>query len=172
MQSLDIISVNIWQCLISLANLLILYLIIRRFLYKPVVKMLEKRNGEINEKYEDAENMRREAEKSESLWRLKMSQAKADADLILKKASEDAEGRKEKIISDARDKADGILKSAQSGAELEYKKAQSELKKEIGDISTDIAGKVLGREITAEDHKRLIDSFIDEIGDGDDGSDN
>ena len=169
MQSLDIISVNLWQCLISLCNLVILYLIIKRFLYKPVINMLEKRNNEISEKYSEAESAKENALDYEKSWNEKMSGAKEDADAILRKASEDAEGRKEKIIAEARDKAESILRSAKSGAELEYKKSRAELKKEIADISTEIAGKVLGREISEEDHKELIDSFIKEIGEGDDG---
>ena len=168
MQSLDIISVNIWQCLISLCNLYILYRILKRFLYKPVNNMLEKRNKEINDKYIEAQKAKNAAEAEEKEWRKKLSAAKAGADTILKKAVEDAEGRKEKIISEARDKADGIIKSAQSGAELEYKKARQEMKKEIADISASIAEKVLEREVTAEDNERLIDSFIEEIGESDD----
>ena len=53
-------------------------------------------------------------------------------------------------------------------AELEKKRAQKELKSEIADVSSLIAEKVLSREINGEDHKRLIDSFIDEIGENDD----
>lgn len=170
MQSLDIISINVWQCVISLCNLIILYCILRRFLYKPVVKMLEKRNNEISEKYSQAEQADKNAKIAENEWNRRMATAKESADEILRKASEDAAGRRTKIIAEARDKAEGIMRSAESGAELEYKKAQSQIKKEIADISTDIASKVLKREISEEDHKDLIDSFISEIGDGDDGS--
>ena len=56
MQSLDIISVNLWQILISLANLTILFLLLKKFLYKPVTKMLVARRAEIDSQYSDAQN--------------------------------------------------------------------------------------------------------------------
>ena len=61
MQSLDIISVNLWQILISLANLTILFLLLKKFLYKPVTKMLEQRQAEIDSSYNDAENAKKDA---------------------------------------------------------------------------------------------------------------
>jgi len=54
MQTLDIISVNIWQIIISLVNLLIIFLIIKKFLYKPVKKMLEDRQSTIENEYSQA----------------------------------------------------------------------------------------------------------------------
>ena len=56
MQSLEVISVNFWQILISLLNLLILFLLFKKFLFKPVNNMLAKRQSEIDAKYEEAED--------------------------------------------------------------------------------------------------------------------
>ena len=50
-QSLDVISVNLWQILISLANLFLLFLILKRFLFKPVKNVLDKRQSELDESY-------------------------------------------------------------------------------------------------------------------------
>ena len=61
MQSLDIISVNLWQILISLANLVILFLILKKFLYGPVTKMLAKRREEIDTQYTEAETANKSA---------------------------------------------------------------------------------------------------------------
>ena len=68
MQSLDVISVNIWQILISLANLLILFLMFKKFLFKPVNNMLEKRQSEIDAQYEAAEEAKRSAQEDKLLW--------------------------------------------------------------------------------------------------------
>ena len=54
MQSLEIISMNLWQILISLCNLLLLFLILKRFLYKPVKKVLDDRQAQLDLKYEKA----------------------------------------------------------------------------------------------------------------------
>ena len=76
MQSLDVISVNIWQILISLINLLIMFLIIKKFLFKPVNNMLAKRQAELDSKYEAADSAMSNAEKNENLWNEKIKPAK------------------------------------------------------------------------------------------------
>ena len=67
MQSLEVISVNLWQILISLLNLLILFLLFKKFLFKPVNKMLAKRQSEIDSKYEAADSAKRAAEEDKLL---------------------------------------------------------------------------------------------------------
>ena len=61
MQNLDVISVNIWLIIISLCNLVILFLIIKKFLYKPVKKMLAERQNQLDKKYSDAEDAKLDA---------------------------------------------------------------------------------------------------------------
>ena len=122
MQTLDVISIYIWQMLVSLANLALLFWGVKKFLYKPVKKMLKARQDAIDVQYSEAEN------------------AKNDADIIVRQAKEDAE--------------------------LEMTKAEESIKREIVDVSTVLTSKILEREINSDDHKQIIDSFIEEIGDG------
>ena len=165
MQSLDVISVNIWQILISLINLVLLFLIIKKFLFGPVNKMLEKRKGEIDSQYDTAAQAQADADAAKSEWEQKLSGADAQADAILQNATENAKRRGDKIVSDAQERAQGIIRNAEAEAMLERKKATDGIKHEIVEVSEAIAEKMLEREINAEDHRALIDSFIDEIGD-------
>lgn len=165
MQSLDVISVNIWQILISLINLLIMFLIIKKFLFKPVNNMLAKRQAELDSKYEAANSAMSNAEKNENLWNEKIKTAKDEADAIISSAADTAKWREEKIISDAKDKADSIIKRAEAEAELELKKAEAEIKNEIVGVSSALTEKLLSREINMDDHKNIVDSFIEKIGD-------
>ena len=165
MQSLDVISVNIWQILISLINLLIMFLIIKKFLFKPVNNMLAKRQAELDSKYEAADSAMSNAEKNENLWNEKIKTAKDEADAIISSAADTAKWREEKIISDAKDKADSIIKRAEAEAELELKKAEAEIKNEIVGVSSALTEKLLSREINMDDHKNIVDSFIEKIGD-------
>ena len=73
MQSLDVISVNLWQILISLINLVLLFLIIKHFLFKPVKRMLALRQSEVDARYESAELAQKEAEASRTEWKNKLS---------------------------------------------------------------------------------------------------
>ena len=168
MQSLDIISVNLWQILISLANLLILFWIIKKFLYKPVKKVMEQRQNEIDAQYEAAAEAGYRAEADRKSWEEKLSTAHAEADAILQNATENAKYRKDQMIAAAEAQADGIIRAAQIEAELERKKAAEGIKKEIVEVSGALTEKLLEREINQEDHRNLIDSFIEGIGDGND----
>ena len=75
MQTLDIISVNVWQILISLVNLLLLFLIIKKFLFKPVMTVLEKRRQEIDGQYAEADAAIEEANLSKKQWEEKLAGA-------------------------------------------------------------------------------------------------
>ena len=163
-QTLDVISVNIWHILISLANLLLLFFILKKFLYKPVKKMLKDRQDAIDNQYKQAQDALDEAENKEKEWEEKMLSAKTEADAIISKATEQADIKGQKIIAEAIEKADGIVMRAQTQAELETKKARAQIKKEIVTVSTALTEKILEREINSKDHDALIDSVIEEMG--------
>lgn len=163
MQSLDVISINLWQIIISLLNLLILCLIIKKFLYKPVKNMLSKREAEINDLYKTANDSIKRAENDEAYWKEKRESADAEAAEIIEEATSTARLRGDKIVSEAKDKAEGILKRAQNDAELEMEKAEDTIKREIIDVSSALAEKMLEREINIEDHRKMIDSVIEDI---------
>lgn len=167
-ENLDVISVNFWQILISLANLVILFLILKKFLYKPVTKMLEARRAEIDGQYAEAENAKNSAEAKDAELTERLAGAKQEAEGIVKEAADIAKSRGDKIIEDARTAADGIIRQAEVDAELERKRASETIKTQIIDVSTALAEKMLEREINADDHNALINDFIDKIGEDDD----
>ncbi len=168
MQSLDIISVNLWQILISLANLTILFLLLKKFLYGPVTKMLEARRTEVDSQYKQAEDAKNSAMDKDAELTSRLSNAKAEAEGIVKEAADTAKTRGDKIVEDARATADGIIRQAELDAELERKRVSETIKEQIVEVSTALAEKMLEREINANDHKALIDNFIDKIGENND----
>ena len=170
MQTLDVISINLWDVLISLANLTILYLLVKKFLYKPVKKMLEARQNEIDKNYLDSENAKLDAENAKKSYEEKLLDAKKESDSLIQSAVNAAHYREEEIISEAKKEADGIISRAKTNAELELKKAEQGMKEEIVKVGTLLAEKMLEREISENDHKDLIDSFIEEIGEDNAGN--
>ena len=165
---LKVISVNIWAILASLANLLILTCILKRFLFKPVKKIVDSRRAAIDEDYAQAKTAREEAEKTRRNYDEAMAAAKMTGDQIIADATRIAEHRSNEIVAEAREKATDIRRQAETDAVLERKKAEAEMKREIADVSTQLTGKLLQREINEEDHRALIDSFLQEIGTDDD----
>ena len=163
MQFLDVISVNIWAILASLANLLILTLIIKKFLFKPVKKVMDARRAAIDEDYAQAKTAREEAEQTRQNYEEAMAAAKMTGDQIIADANRTAEFRSNEIVAEARERAAEIRRQAETDAILERKKAEDEMKHEIANVSAQLTGKLLQREINEEDHRELIDSFLKDL---------
>ena len=165
MQTLDVISVNLWQILASLLNLVLLFLIVKYFFYKPVKKMLEARRATIDGQYEAADNAKKEALARKAEYEDRLAGARSEADGIIKKAVDTAALREREMMDEAQKKAYGIVKRAEEDAVLEKKKAEEDIRRYIVEVSTLVSEKVLEREMTDADHEKLIDNFIDSIGD-------
>lgn len=163
-QTLDVISINLWQIIISLLNLLILFLILKKFLFKPVKKILAERKEQVDNIYDEAKKANEQAQASEKEYADKLSHVKDEATAILRSARENAELSGHEIVQDAHNKANAILRKANLEIEQERKKAINEIKDEISEISINIAEKVVEREIDEKDHSELINSFIENIG--------
>ena len=163
MQNLSVISVNIWQILISMVNLLILTLIIKKFLYKPVKKIMDARRAAIDEDYAQAKTAREEAEQTRQNYEEAMAAAKMTGDQIIADANRTAEFRSNEIVAEARERASEIRRQAEADAVLERRKAEDEMKHEIANVSAQLTGKLLQREINEEDHRNLIDSFLSDL---------
>ena len=168
MQNLDVISVNIWAILASLANLLLLTWIVKKFLFKPVNKVVESRRAAIEEDYARAKTALDQAEESRLNYEAALAAAGQTADQMISEAARDAERRGNEIVAEAREKAEDIRRQAKMDAKLERRKAESEMKREIADLSASLTGKLLEREINEQDHRALINSFLQEIDNDDD----
>ena len=164
MQNLDIISINIWQVVISLANLVILFLILKKFLFEPVKKIKAQRENEIEAQYKKAEKTNREANELKAGWEEKISTADQKADEIIGEAVERANERNEIMLYESREKADQIIRKAKADIERDRREARETIKKEIVDVSQAISEQIIRREINMDDHRDLIDDAIDKLG--------
>ena len=165
MQSLDIISINIWQIVISLLNLVILFFIVKKVLFEPVKKMIAEREAMAQSIITEANETLDQAKEQKVLYDTKIAAAHDEADAIIKKAVAKADRRSDVIIENAQERADGILRQAKVDAELEQKKAQEGIRREIIDLSSVLTKKMLKREINERDHREMIDEFLQDIGD-------
>ena len=127
-------------------------------------KVIAARQEAIAKEYAEAEAARTSAEASHTEYAQKLSGAQDEVDAMLEEATMNANRRGERIVADAQDKADGIIRQAQTEAEMEKKKAQATIRREITDVSAALTEKLLGREMSADDHRAMIDSFLDGIG--------
>ena len=165
----------------ALGNLILLFVITKKFLYKPVKKMLADRRSAIDSDYDAAKLAKEQAQADRQKYEDKLKDASAEADSVIKSAVSTAAAREKEILTQAKERADGIIVraeakkremelEAEAQAELEHKKAEDSVKKEIVEVSSALTEKLLEREVSADDHKRFIDSFIESIGDDDDAN--
>lgn len=170
MQTLDVISVNLWQIVASLLNLLLMFLIVKHFLYRPVHKMLDARRATIDRDYSEASRAKEEAMADRVAYREKLDAADAEAQGVIRAAVETATRREKDLLDEAKKKADGIIRQAETDAELERRKAHETIKDEIVVVSSLLTEKLLEREVKADDHRQLIDRFLDDLDEDRDGT--
>ena len=160
---LELISLEVWHIVASIVNLLLLTLILKRFLFKPVQNILAKRKGEVDDLYDAAEKSKAQAEEDKNLYSAKLAGAVEEAESIVRSATQRADRQSDEILADANRRAAETMKRAEEDIEQAKKKAMDDLKNEISEISVQIAENVVGRELNGEDHRDLIDSFIEKL---------
>jgi len=154
-----------WQTIIvQLINLGIQIFLFKKFLYKPVMKVLKKRQGLVDQPLKEAEDAKKQALDMKKEYETNLSKANEEADRIMKDASAAAAKKSEKIVSDAQQEAAALKAQAQLDIAAQQKKALNDAKDEIGSMAMDIASKVVGREITEKDNSDLVDEFIRNVG--------
>lgn len=161
----EFISITPWTIIFQICNLLILVLLIKKFLFKRVMAVLDRRQQEIDSIYDAAGRDRAEAAEIKADYTSRMSNAREEADRLVKNALDTANRRGDAIVQEARDEAIHLKQKAESDIELERRKTYSELVGEISGMAVDIAGKMVGREINEEDHRELVEEFIRNAGD-------
>ena len=164
MQSLDVISVNLWQILISLANLLIMFLILKHFLFKPVMKMMAARQAQVEKIYDDANEERSAAAGMKVEYENRLATAREEADGLVRNAVATAQRRGDAIVAEANSQASHLKQKAEEEIALEKKQMLMNVRSEISDMAVSIASKVVEREIQKEDHDNFMDEFIRNVG--------
>ena len=154
------VGVNFWTMIFAWCNLLVLYIVLRKLLFKPVKNMIDSRQKEIDDMYSDAEKCREESAAMKADYEEKISHAKDESEEILKNAVRRAQLREEEILREANDKAARVMKHAEEQVELEKKRAINEVKNEVSDMAIGIASAVIERDISRKEHEALIDEFI------------
>ena len=163
----ELLGVNLFTAIFALLNAIALFLVLKKFLFKPIEQVMAKRQEEVDQIYVEAETAKADAEAYKAEYDERLANAKEEAVDIIKAAQERADRLGEEIVSDAKAKADDLMKRADAEIAQERKKAVNELKNEISVISLGIAEKMLDREINEADHDELINRFIEEMGEDD-----
>lgn len=161
----DLVYLDIWTIILTLVNFFILLFILKHFLYKPVKKMLQKREDEVNELYKLAEDEKAQGEQFKAQYEEKLSLSEKEAALLLENASKRATQKYDEMMEETKNKASHMISKANEAIDHEKKLARNELKNEVSSLAVLAARQVVSKEIDQAEHEKLIEDFIENVGD-------
>ena len=164
MNTQPLVTLVPWTMIAQFLNLMIQLFLIKKFLFKPVSDILEKRRQQTDKEIREAREAKEEADSLRTQYESGIAKAREEAARIVQSAQKEAQSRADEVMQEAQAKAAGIKAQAEADIAQERKKAINEVKNEIGGLAMDIAGKVVEKEINEADHKRLIEEFIQNVG--------
>ena len=162
----EFLNINFFTALFTLVNTVVLFLVMKKLLWGPIMKMIKDRQQEIDDMYAEADRAKTDASALRTEYEEKLAVAAQTSERIVKEAVERGQNREQDIIRQANAEADAILQKAQADIAQEKKKALNDAKNEIAGLAMDIAGKVVGHSLTDTEQEKLVDRFIEELGEG------
>ena len=149
-----------WSILEASLNVLILFVILRIFLFKPVNKIMNERTRSVQDDIDSAKKAREDAEELKEQYENTISEAKEEAKNIIMKAHEDAESERAAIIKKSHEEAEQIVAEADKTIENERKRIIRQAQSEIADLAIEAASKIVGANVDDEKNRRLVDEFL------------
>ena len=165
MEYQSLVGVVPWTFVAQICNLFIQAFLFKKFLFKPIKAIMDKRAQQVDETYAAAEQAQKSAQEMKDEYEQRLASAKQEASEIVKAANVRASAQAEQLVGQAREEAAALKVKAEKDIEAERRKAAGELKNDISALALDLAGKVVERELDADKHKDLIDDFVSRVGD-------
>ena len=160
---MEALGIDIKLIIAQLVNFGILFFLLSKFAYKPIMKMLAEREERVNRGLKDAEEAAGKLTNSELEADKIREKAFADANEILKNAKDAANLEAAELVKKASEQADRMVSSAKSEAKSAKDNALKDAKKEISDVVIIALDKIVGQELTAEEKKRFTSKAISEL---------
>jgi len=158
------LTVDPYWILVSLVQFLILYWLLRRFLWGPVTRTLESRAARIREGLDLAEQAKRDRERLKQEVEELLAQARAEAGAIADRTTQAAEAAAADLRTQARAEADRIREKGKADAQTLHDQALAQLRGELATMVVLAASRLLGREIDPAKHRELIEESLNEAG--------
>lgn len=152
----------------TLVNLIIFFILVRVFLFKPIQKVINKRNEIINEQLENADNAQKHAEELKEQYQAQLEGVEEEKSRILIDARNSAKKEYENIVSRAETDAEKIKANAKKLSDAECEKARLAVKEEIAALAMETAIKVIGDSVSAKTDKEIYDKFLSESSENND----
>ena len=153
---------SFWSIFWAVFNVIVLFILLRIFLFKPINKIKNERTRTIQDNLDSAQRAKEEAEELRQQYEGSISEAKEKANQIIMKAHEDAESERSAIIKKSQEEADKIVADADKAIENERKRVLRQAQSQIADLAIEAASKIIGENVDDEKNRRLVDQFLSE----------
>lgn len=153
-----------WSLLFIAVNIIILYLIMKRFFFEKIRNFMQKRQDAIAESFENAEKTNVEANKTKQLYKKQIENIEYEKKEIIKAAKIKAELQAKDIINEAETKALFIIKQAEEEIERQKKNAVEEMKQEIADLAIFAAEKIIEKQLNYHEQQLIVGKIIENAG--------
>lgn len=154
-----------WMLIFQIVNTVVLFLLLKHFLFVPVKTFMDERTKTIEDTIKSAEAKEEEAKLLYDEYMLKIGNAHDEGRKIIKESTKLADEKSEKIILGSKADAAKMIEKANNDIALEKKRVLNDIKGEISDMAVQIASKVVEKDINGADHEKLINEFIETMGD-------
>lgn len=153
-----------YELLFQLVNTFLVFWILKKLLFKPVLKLMQSREQEVKDNLAQGEKAKSEGKQFKKEYEDRLSSAKLEGQEIVKQATLRAEQRTEEILSTAKQEAQQLKEKANKDIASEKQKAMNEIKGDISTIALLAASKVIESDLDQAKHEKLINDFIKEVG--------
>jgi F-type H+-transporting ATPase subunit b len=150
------------ELIIHIVNILVTFVLLRLILWKPMLRFMSAREERIKTDLEAAKKLQAEAETVKSDYGRRLDAAQAQGRDIIRDSQTKASEEAGEIINDARRQVEGMMAEARAKIENEREQAIVSARYEMAQMATEIAARILKREVSADDNRAVVDDFFDE----------
>lgn len=156
--------VNINATLIAqILNFLFLVFILAKFVYKPLLNVMEARKNKIASDLEAADTAKVEAEAVKAEYAAKLADARQEAQAIIENARKNAQAAHDKIMAETKAEQDQVVAAAKEAIELEKQKALADVRAQVISLSMMAASKIVEQKLGSEEDKKMAGEIVDSI---------
>lgn len=159
----DAFGVDVPKLLFQVINFLLLLYLLNRFLFKPVLALLDERQRRIGKGLEDAESAARDRELARAEREAAVAEARREAQELVARANKIAEDTRREILDEARAEAEKVSARARDEITAEKDRAVAELRAQVADLALEAAGKLVRSEMSGTTQRRLVEEFLSDV---------
>ena len=152
----------------TIINLLVLYLLMKKFLFGPIIKVMDVRKAMIDQQFAGAKEQEDQAKALKEQYEGALKSAREESFQIMEQARNEAKAQADKTVEDTQAKVSAMLAKAQEDINTERENAMRQMKDDVASLAMEAAGKIIGKNSGADQELSLYDQFIEKAGDPDD----